>query len=29
VKELFRSFWACTDPDDATTFFRGSTGFSV
>ena len=22
VKELFRSFWACTDPDDATEFFR-------
>ena len=22
VKELLRSFWACTDPDDATQFFR-------
>ena len=22
VKELFRSFWACTDPADATDFFR-------
>ncbi len=22
VKELFRSFWACTDPEDATEFFR-------
>ena len=22
VKELLRSFWACTDPDDATEFFK-------
>jgi transposase len=22
VKELFRSFWSCADPDDATEFFR-------
>jgi len=22
VKELLRSFWACTDPDDATAFFK-------